>query len=199
MSTNISIILPHNVSAKEALVVIGRCVGTNLTPQSAWVAIDAEEQLNQTMELLGDGLWLTQNKWGGGSVVFYDCAKNRHEWLFNQVNSITNCKCFTPGSTAMAIALGTRLVKFFGGRVVEAEHPSGVILWRAGGQGGLTERDGDNVGLLTVKEIQDANKIAKYKNLVEQRELCGALRAIEQLTAMEIGVAKGTHQNKARL
>lgn len=69
----------------------------------------------QTPESLGD--------FNFADFIFYDLAQQDHHWFFNHEPQYGNpFKRFLPGSTALNIALGKRLVEVFGGKVTYQDH-----------------------------------------------------------------------------
>lgn len=76
------------------------------------------------------------NSFGNSRAVFHDVAGQLHSWLFSLEGENEDCKLLYPSSSALACALGKRLVRFFGGTLVhncddENEHPLTVTAGRA--------------------------------------------------------------------
>ena len=56
-----------------------------------------------------------------GTLVFTDQAGNTHHWFFHQETEDEDHKLLSPGSHGLGVAVGRRLVKFFGGRLKESD------------------------------------------------------------------------------
>lgn len=65
---------------------------------------------------------------GHGSLAFVDASGNPHSWYFHAENENEVDKLLRPGSHGFAVAVGRRVVKFFGGHLIETDFNDKVSL-----------------------------------------------------------------------
>ena len=71
---------------------------------------------------------VTPNDFSFGSLVFQDAAGGCHQWTFHTEIEDEHSKQLSPGSNALAVAIGRRLVRFFGGKLIPCDSTDRVDL-----------------------------------------------------------------------
>ena len=139
-----------------------------------------------------------------GYLVFTDQAGTAHRWFFHQETEDEDHKLLSPGSHGLAVAVGRRLVRFFGGKLKEADtRTEPEFDLRVGNaRAKFPEKKRHQVGdarwyqfhnalnaepVLSVQEL--ASAIDQYGGNDSHRALLASLEAYERKRALE-AVAK---------
>lgn len=112
---------------------------------------------------------------GHGSMDFVDACGNPHSWYFHAENEDEVEKSLRPGVHGLAVAVGRRVVKFFGGRLVENDFHEEVSL-----------------------KVSNAHAVFPKKLATQSSDdrwyqFHNALHAEPRLTASELGAAMDQH------
>lgn len=131
MSTNTIIRLPKHATNEQIMSVIGRYVGSHsekegLNQPDCDFGLPCSE--NNTWHYL---FFPKEEQFGikaashsflsHGILSFPDITSQQWGWFFHQENEEDDWKTVRPGSHALAVAVGRRLVEFFGGEVVYSD------------------------------------------------------------------------------
>ena len=130
MATSANIRLPLHVKGEHILQVIGKCVGVPFRKETfedykgdrpvfdPAVPGSNENPWHITFCPEGSVFELTPAKNSSlsfGQLFFTDMADQRHSWSFHQETDTDDHKLVSPVSSSLAVAVGRRLVLFFGG------------------------------------------------------------------------------------
>lgn len=131
MGANTKIMLPLHVRSEHILQVVGKCVGVSFVKeafegnngvipefdpdapgsnQNPWHITFKSRQSFQVLAAQGDRLDF-------GQMLFTDIAGQAHGWYFHQETDTEDHKRLDPPSSSLGVAVGRRLVRFFGGHV----------------------------------------------------------------------------------
>lgn len=128
MSGSTKIYLPLHVRSRHILVALAKISGTAFEQipfkggtglvdtscpagvKNPWKAVPEDSEKEPRVSL--------SHALEHGYLNFYDAAGQNHEWIFHQEISEEEAKLLSPGSHGFAVAVGRRLVRFFGGELV---------------------------------------------------------------------------------
>jgi hypothetical protein len=124
MATNAHIELPLHVDPDHIQEVVGRLAGAECTRQllegrnTSFLKEDEEVGEDVSWCVRVDGLgWRFIDNMGPTLVhmAFKDASGHRHSWGLHRLNEEEDAQLLMPGSHALAVAVGKRLIAFFGG------------------------------------------------------------------------------------
>ena len=150
VGTSTKIILPLSVSVDRLCMVVGKVVGApvhlktfpgqNLVRKRShgFDTIEVPVPFDPDRPSSRDNPWhvafsgaradhpRTESPAGSGELshgylAFTDQAGTAHRWFFHQETEDEDHKLLSPGSHGLAVAVGRRLVRFFGGKLKEAD------------------------------------------------------------------------------
>jgi hypothetical protein len=224
ISTRIN--LPLHVSASGVLQVIGKCVGAVFTVKTFDLTSVKTPIPDMNKPSSKENQWFvdfsnknlkvnSEGRLDYGTFEFEDMALNKYQWLFHQETEHEDHKSINPGSSAMAVAVGVRLVKFFGGSVQFCDHTDkadyivnakkAVFPPKTNGQSSddrwyQYQNALRGLPVLTIKELEAASKKSSYGLGEKGEALLVALRCAEHEAALESEVkVASSKQNKIRL
>lgn len=127
MSVNVRIQLPLSVNTERVIKVMGKCLGVDFhlktfddKPFNSSEASSKENSWHFSFNKKGETFIDAKSDERDVSFCHFnvkDCAGNSLSWLFFYETEDESYKLLSPGSSAIAVALGRRLVKFFGGEI----------------------------------------------------------------------------------
>lgn len=126
MGTNTKIRLPLGTHSQDILLVTGRCMGAAMVPQPLTPHADTTQlssENNRWAYVLNDGdfsveMANSKRLMGAyGELHFAAFKKVNYEWYLHMEDENEEHVLLNPGSHPVAIAMGCRLVDFFGGTV----------------------------------------------------------------------------------
>lgn len=206
MGTNTKIRLPLGTQSQEILDVFGRCLGASMnpfahtpqanfqapsTPDNRWSYIlsDADFSIEISNPKLLRGIY--------GNIHFNAFHQVKDNWFLHMEGEDENQVLLNPSSTPLAIAMGDRLVKFFGGtvqyydgndrinlRVPKAKSLLGQHRLKAERIDAMTNALRD-VGPLLPLEIQRGFRWARYEQQEDMDAVMAACRPYERNDQLE--------------
>jgi hypothetical protein len=241
MGANTRITLPHSAQSQKVLEVIAKVVGIPFEVENLYKEekplgkygmprkpkpIDASlpSSADNTWRLVFEGwvheLKVTPNSGGydalsHGNLMFKDAAGQQYAWMLHTETEEENTRSMLPSSHPLGVAVGIRLVKFFGGTVcyndgVDEEKPSNRLR-KSPARAKFPPKTKDQTSndrwhqfqnalraepMLTVKELEHAAKFAaypstdKYVVLLERLKVEESRRLLDEASAPATGIPR---------
>jgi len=137
MAVNTRIILPIHVNAERVAKLVAKIAGA----QTELAFLDSDKR--KKLVLNPDAPSCEENPWtvnfvgsfkdrphietdssrgfASGDLVFMDAAGNKHSWFYYLQGDHEDRQELMPGCHGFSVAIGRRLVRFFGGALVESD------------------------------------------------------------------------------
>lgn len=209
MSSSAHIKLPLHVKNRHILEVIGKCVGVPFRKMSFAINNGIAPSFDPHLPAGEDNPWsisfepsssfelapAENSELSFGRILFTDIAGQSHGWFFHAEADTEDHKLVSPPSSRLSIAVGRRLVRFFGGQLIyddnketvgtrksprkalyppPSRQPRGEI-FNPNARWYLFQNALDSMKLITSLEMEEASKWAAYKSASRDEKLLEVL------------------------
>lgn len=246
MGTSTKIHLPHSAQSRKILEVIAKVLGMpseieNLYKEQAPVGKfhtpRKPKPIDPSLPSSEDNPWHLEFEGGinelkvisnsssydalsHGSLIFKDITGHAYSWMLHNETEEENIRCINPGSHPVAVAVGLRLVKFFGGSVFyddsrDGDAP-GAKFRRSPGRAKYPPKTKEQTSndrwhqfqnvlraepMLTIKELEYAATLAAYSQAETSVNLLARLKVEEERNLLDqaSAPAHGTPRSGPRL